>query len=130
MEFDLSKVSPDLKELNPDIFRWQKDMPKKQSKYHNVRQTLDGMSFDSGKEAVDAQNFMLAVRAGEYIAYLHHVRFSLAGGIVYEADHVLINNDLTVDVFDSKGSNAVITKEYRLKRKLFRDRYKKEIREI
>ncbi len=128
MELDLSKVSDDVKVRNPNIFRDLKQ--KKPSKYRNVRVVSGDMSFDSGKEAVDAQNFMLAVRAGEYIAYLHHVRFPLPGSISYIADHVLINNDLTVSIFDSKGAKAVITKEYRLKKKLFAERYGKEIQEI
>jgi hypothetical protein len=87
------------------------------------------MSFDSGKEAADAQKFMLAVRAGEYIAYLHHVRFPLRAGIVYEADHVLITLKAEVEVYDTK-TEGTKTQSYRMKRKLFRERYGMEIREI
>ncbi len=127
MEFDLSNVSNDIKKLNPGVFQ---EVQKKPSKYRNVRVAMDGMSFDSGKEATDAQNFMLGVRAGEWIAYLHHIRFPLPGRTYYEADHVLINNDLTISVYDSKGPEAVITKEYRLKKKLFAEKYGKEIEEV
>ena len=131
VENDLTQVSDDVKKMNPDIFRWEADKKKKKpSKYRNVRTMMDGMSFDSGKEAVDAQKFMLAVRAGEYIAYLHHVRFPLPGRTYYEADHVLINNDLTVSVYDSKGPEAVITPVFKLKKRLFSERYHKEIEEI
>ncbi len=128
---DLTQVSEDIKKLNPGIFRWEADEKKKKpSKYRNILTKMDGMTFDSGKEATDARNFMLAVRAGAYIAYLHHVRFPLTAGIVYEADHLLIENDLTVSVYDSKGPDAVITKEYRLKKKLFKEKYGKEIEEV
>ncbi len=130
MDFDLSKVSPDIKDLNPHIFNSPEEAPRKPSKYRNVRTSMEGMSFDSGKESVDAQKFILGVRAGEWIAYLHHVRFSLPGGIHYEADHVLINNDLTVSVYDSKGGTGTITREYLLKKKLFKEKFGIEIKEI
>jgi len=91
---------------------------------------MDGMSFDSGKEAVDARNFMLGVRDGEWVAYLHHVRFPLPGNTYYEADHVLINKDLTVSIFDSKAVPQQSRREYKLKKKLFAEKYHKEITEI
>ena len=125
MEFDLSNMSDDVKLLNPELAKLE---IKKPSKYRNVRASMDGMSFDSGKEATDARAYMVGVKNGVWIAYLHHVRFPLAGGTYYEADHVLINNDLTVSVCDSKG--GIRTKEYRLKKKLFEERYHKEITEI
>lgn len=126
-DIDLSNLSDDFKRLNPGLVQMagEKNKP---SKYRNVRTTLNGMSFDSGKEAADAGNFQLGVQAGEWIAYLHHVRFPLPGGAYYEADHVLINTDLTVSVYDSKG--GIRTKEYRLKKKLFEEKYHKEIIEI
>jgi hypothetical protein len=122
--FDLSSVSEDVKRLNPDVF--QEEKPKKRSKYGNVRQG----DFDSGKEAEDAYKFMMAVRAGEYVAYLHHVTVSLPGNIKMELDHLLINNQLEVEVFDSKGGHATLTRDWKNKAKLFKATYGKEIRVI
>jgi hypothetical protein len=126
MDFDLSNVSEDIKRLNPDVFQ-QEEKPKKRSKYGNVGQDSAGMHFDSGKEAEDAHKFMMAVRAGEYIAYLHHVTVSLPGNIKMELDHLLINNQLEVEVFDSKGGNATVTRDWKNKAKLFKATYGKEI---
>ncbi len=127
---DLTKdMSDDVKRLNPELAAVMggSSQGQRPSKYGNVRTEMDGESFDSGKEATDAAKFKLAVRSGEYVAYFHHVRFPLQGGIWYEADHVLINNDLTVTVLDSKG---VLTKEFKLKRKLFREKYHHDIQVI
>jgi len=119
-------LSEDVRNLNPQ-FKEQK--PKKPSKYRNVRQTINGMTFDSKKEAEDAQNFMTAVWAGEYISYQHHVIFPLPGGINYEADHTLINKKLEVEVYDTKTLGTV-TKEFKLKAKLFREVYGRDIKLI
>lgn len=127
VDFDLSNVSEDFLSINPEL-REHLAKAKKPSKYRNVRASAKGMSFDSGKEAADAQKFLLGVRQGEWIAYLHHVHFPLPGKTYYEADHVLVNKDLTVSVYDSKG--GVRTKEYLLKKRLFKERYGNEIIEI
>jgi hypothetical protein len=129
MKFDLSEVSSDVKRLNPEVFQVEEE-PKKRSKYYNVRQKAAGMHFDSGKEAEDAQKFLMGVAAGEYIAYLHHVVVSLPGDIKMELDHLVINNRLEVEVFDSKGGKATLTRDWKNKAKLFRATYGKEIQII
>ncbi len=106
------------------------------NKHGNIQRLIDGETYGSGKEAVDAQNFRLAVKAGEYIAYLHHVRFPLLDdGTYYEADHVLINNDLTVSVLDTKAFNQktgkyLVTDKFSLKRRMFRQKYHQDIKLI
>ena len=129
MEFDLSNVSPEVRQLNPGVFQ---EVPKKPRKYHNVPRLMDGMSFDSGKEATDARDFMTAVAGGAYIAYLHHVTVKLPGNITMELDHVLINNQFEVEIFDSKSSDgeATATRDWKNKAKLFEETYGKKIKII
>ncbi len=129
---ELSNVSDEVKALNPDMFP---PVEKKPSKYRNVPVKLDGMSFDSGKEAVDAGKFALGVRAGEWIAYLHHVRVKLPGNILMELDHVLINKQFEVEVyetkaFDKKTGKPIMTQDWKLKAKLFEATYEKKIQII
>jgi hypothetical protein len=126
-DFDLSQVGDEVRRLNPDVFQ---EKPKKRSKYRNIRQEAAGMHFDSGKEAEDAYKFMVGVRAGEYLVYLHHVTVSLPGNIKMELDHLLINNQLEIEVFDSKGGDATVTRDWKNKAKLFKATYGKEIRII
>jgi len=119
-------------DLNAYFGRSGDEKPKR-SKEGNIQHVIDGERYGSGKEAVDAQNLRLAVKAGEYAAYFHHVRFRLLDdGTYYEADHVLINNDLTISVLDSKAFDVKTgefrsTEKFRLKRKMFMQKYGHDI---
>lgn len=110
--------SKDVVNLNPELAAPAQG---KRRKYGNVPVG----TFDSGKEYRDWQQLILETKAGEHIAIFHHVRFPLQGGIIYEADFMVLENDLSVRVLDSKGGPQ--TREFRLKRKLFRERYSQEI---
>lgn len=102
---------------------------KKQSalKYHNRRMEYGGRIFDSQREANRAADLELMVRAGEIAKVLYQVPFELPGGVMYKADFVRLNMDGTWSVEDAKG---VRTKEYRIKAKLFHERYGREIVEV
>ena len=81
----------------------------------------------SVKEAKRAGELDLMVKAGEIVAWFAQVRFPLARGIAYVADFVILHNDLTVHIEDTKG---IRTKPYRMKARLFEERYSQKIVEI
>jgi hypothetical protein len=101
-----AKNNPDLIKRNPELnsLLHSGEMPAGVSKYRNVRtKDPDGEVYDSGKEAADAVKFAQAVKAGEYVLYAHHVRVTLPSGNKLELDHVLINNQFQVEVYDTKA---------------------------
>lgn len=117
-------VSEDVAELNPDLI----GMPSQKSpKYHNRRVTLEGMTFDSGYEATKAQERLAMLRAKELLTLAFQVAFPLAGGSEYVADFVSLDKNLVIHIEDAKGYK---TKEYKLKRKLFKERYGRDIEEV
>ena len=105
---------------------------KKPSKYHNEKVTVDGITFDSQKEANRYQELLLEKLAGIVLEIELQPKFVLQEGyrdprtlkwvrpIVYIADFRVTYADGRVVVIDTKGFR---TKEYRLKKKLFRRRY-------
>jgi hypothetical protein len=101
----------------------------KGSKWHNKpAKSLEGETFDSGKEADDALKFTQAVQAGFYRAYLHHVVVELPGGVKMELDHLVLNKKLQVEVYDSKlldkaTGKFICTPEWRNKKKQFEEIY-------
>ena len=124
LDIDTLRANPDIARLNPGL---QAPEPPKRSKFGAVRTTYKGRVYDSKREAVRAQELDLAQAAGAVLAWFPQVRFPLSAGIVYVADFVVILADWTVVVEDVKGHR---TKEYKLKRRLFRERYRREIVEI
>ena len=102
------------------------DKPR-QSKYRNVRTAYAGKVYDSKREAQRAAELDLLIKAGEIAGKLEQVPFALPGGVVYRADFVVLRNDGTWYVEDAKG---VRTKEYKIKARLFAERYGQEIVEV
>ena len=98
------------------------------SKYHNARTEARGMTFQSGHEAAIIGALIVAEehQAGVFALRLQ-VRFPLSKKIVYVADAVYLDEKLEVHVLDAKG---VKTREYQLKKKLFRERYGRDIEEV
>lgn len=95
-------------------------------KYRNNPTFYNGREYQSGKEARYAQGLDLRQKAGDIVAWFPQVRFALEGGIVYVADFVILSLD-NWEVHDAKGYK---TPEYKLKRKLFKARYGREIIEV
>lgn len=97
------------------------------SKYRNIKAEVDGIRFDSLKEARRYQELKLMERAGEIKDLQLQVKYVLVptqkieGKVVerelsYRADFVYFNNEIRQTVVeDVKG---VKTKEYRIKKKL------------
>ena len=117
--------SADVLKLNPQLVGEVQAVPA--SKYRNTRTESNGMKFQSGKEAAGVATLILLEEQKQIFALRLQVRFPLAGGIIYTADAVYLDDKLEVHVVDFKG---FATKEYRLKKKLFRAKYGKEIEEI
>lgn len=106
-------------------------------KYHAKRTRLDGLTFDSQKEAQRYAELKLLERAGQIHSLRRQVKYELIpaqkihGRTVeracsYIADFVYEENGQTV-VEDVKGFR---TKDYLIKRKLMLERYGVSVREI
>ena len=101
--------------------------PKKRSKYGAVATYVDGIRFDSRKEAARFMALKVLKDAGEVLWFARQPRFALPGGVEYVADFVVVWNDGGVTVEDVKG---VKTKEYRLKKRQVEALYRVTITEV
>lgn len=104
--------------------------PAKRSKYGNIKTEVDGIKFDSQKEADYYCQLKLLKQAGEIRDIGLQQRYELQPGfkkngksyqpITYIADFVITNNDGTTEVIDVKG---VETQVFKIKQKLFEYMY-------
>ena len=108
-------------------------------KYHNRKTTVDGIAFDSKREAIRHQELRLLEKAGEIGNLRRQVKYELIPAqydrrtgklleraVSYVADFVYETDGFTV-VEDVKG---VRTKEYIIKRKLLLYRHGLRIQEV
>lgn len=105
-------------------------LPGKKSKYRNVKTTVDGIKFDSKKEAEYYCKLKLLKQVEEIKDFGLQQRYELLPtfkkngttyrSITYVADFVITNNDGTTEVIDIKG---VETKDFKIKKKLFEYMY-------
>lgn len=107
---------------------------KPSSKYHNVRTEVDGVRFDSRKEARRFVALCVAEQEGAIADLRRQVRYDLhaIGGLkvaTYVADHVYIEDCRTV-VEDVKSSATRKLPMYRLKKRWMFAEYGIEIREV
>jgi len=113
--------SKDVIALNPELIKEMPVVPA--SKYRNAQAEAHGMRFDSGKEAAGVSNLILLEKQRKVFALRLQVRFPLAGNTIYVADAVYLTlgeNGLEIVVWDSKGFETPI---WKIKRKLFKERY-------
>lgn len=104
--------------------------PPKKHKYNATKAIVDGIQFDSKREAEFYCELKLRVRAGEVKSFDLQPEFILQEGyvrngrkirpIVYRADFRIHYCDGRVEVVDTKGYR---TKEYKLKKKLLLAKY-------
>ena len=103
------------------------------AKYGNTKVNVDGVPFDSKREAARWKELRLMERAGEITALRRQVRFELIPkqdgerAVSYVADFVYRDKDGREIVEDAKGTR---TREYIIKRKLMLWRHGIKIREV
>ena len=104
------------------------------SKYGNEKTTVDGITFDSKREAQRWQELLLMQRAGEITGLARQVRIELIPktklyrATSYLADFVYFDKRTGKTVYeDAKGMQTDV---YRLKKKLLYWRHGIEIREV
>ena len=88
------------------------------SKYRNRKTELDGVTYDSKKEARRAAELNLMLKNGEIITLARQVRFRLTKGIEYVADFVYTTKDGEQIIEDVKGMKTDV---YKLKKKLMKE---------
>ena len=131
---DLSTLreNPDLVRLNPEVFSAPETGDKKatRGKYRNVRTVYKGREYASKREAKRAQELDELELAFEVVAWFPQVPFRLAGGIKYVCDFLVVLPNGTWRAEDVKSPATRKIGTYRLKRKLFKDRFGFEIVEV
>lgn len=113
--------SEDVLKLNPGLRQAE---TKPASKYGNARAEAKGLRFQSGHEAAEISKLILLDERHLIFSLRLQVRFPLAGENTYVADAVYLDENLEPHIIDCKGFQ---TKEFKIKAKLFREKYKKEI---
>ena len=101
--------------------------PQKESKYHNKHVTVDSINFDSQREADYYCELKLRLKAGEIKGFCRQAEFILAPNLRYKADFVVFNNDGTSEIIDVKGMQTDV---YKLKKKVFEDKFDLKIKEV
>ena len=105
---------------------------KRTRKYGNEPTYIDGIRFDSKHEAMVYKDLMFRVKAGELKCVIRQVRFDLAWQerLQYVADFVTILPDMKVEVLDAKSEATRKNKVYVIKKKLMREVWGIEIKEV
>lgn len=108
-------------------------LPKKRNKYNAQKTVVDGITFDSRKEADYYCQLKILKRAGEIKDFGLQQRYELQPtfkkngtthrSITYVADFVVVNNDGTTDVIDVKAARSFKTDVYKIKKKMFEYKY-------
>lgn len=117
----------------------------KESKYHNIKTEVNGIKFDSKKEAKRYLEMMARQEAGEIDDLRIQVNFTLQEGytkpngervraIVYKADFTYKKRDgnggYTLYIVEDVKSKATKTRTYEIKKKLMREKFRIEVQEV
>ncbi|MES9841204.1 MAG: DUF1064 domain-containing protein [Candidatus Thiodiazotropha endolucinida] len=89
-------------------------------KYNAKPTVVDGIRFDSKKEAGYYSQLKLRVRAGEVVTFLRQVPIHLPGNTKLVVDFLEFHSDGTAHLVDVKGKE---TETFRLKRRQVEDLY-------
>lgn len=98
----------------------------KRSKYNNKKTWVDGICFDSQKEADFYQELKLLQQAGEIKGFCRQPEFILVDGdvehraITYKADFIIFHHDGIFEIIDVKGYES---EQWKRTEKMFRLRY-------
>lgn len=99
----------------------------KRSKYGATAVHVDGIRFDSKREARVYERLKRLRELGEVDRFHRQVVFDLPGGVIYRLDFLVIFADGRIGHWDAKG---VETKEFKIKRRLVRATYGVEIESV
>lgn len=102
----------------------------RRNKYGNRRAEVDGIRFDSQKEARYYEELMLRYRAGDLKLVLLQVPFILPGPVRYYADFLTIDNDGRFEVIDVKSEATRKNRVYINKKKQMKAVWGIEIKEV
>jgi hypothetical protein len=93
-------------------------------KYFAKQTELDGIKFDSKKEANYYKELKLRVKSGEVLFFLRQTPFHLPGNVKYSVDFQEFHADGTIHFVDVKGMK---TEGFILKKKMVENLYPVEI---
>lgn len=99
----------------------------KRHKFSASPTTVDGIKFQSKREASRYQKLLLAQRAGEVVFFIRQPRFDLPGPTFYYADFLVFWADRTVSIEDVKGHK---TDTYKIKKRQVEALYPVKITEL
>lgn len=102
----------------------------RRAKYGNARTVVDGVRFDSKKEAARYETLKRLKEAGEVLWFATQPQFVLEGGVVYRADFVVAWKGGRVSVEDVKSEATARDKSYRIKKKQVEARYGIRVEEV
>lgn len=103
---------------------------KRRNKYGAERVELDGIRFDSKREAAFYSELTMRQGAGD-IRYFHRQPiFDLPGGVRYVCDFLLVHNDGAIEYVDTKSPATAKDKTYRVKKKQTEAIYGITIKEV
>lgn len=96
---------------------------RKANKYHvspKADRTVDGITFDSKKEAKRYKDLCFLKQVGDVLTFIPQVPFRLPGGVRYVVDFLVFWADGRVTFEDVKGYR---TPEYKAKKRMVEDLY-------
>ena len=99
----------------------------RKSKYGANKVEIDGIKFDSKKEADYYSKLKLRLAAKDIKGFCRQPEFILAPNLRYKADFIIFNNDGTSEIIDVKGMQ---TQVYKDKKKVFEDKFNLKIVEV
>ena len=104
----------------------------RRNKYGNRRVQIGNRWFDSVHEAQVYEELMLKVRSGELRCVICQVRFDLLyhEKLQYVADFLTLDNNMQAEVLDAKSEATRQNRVYQIKRKLMKEQWGIEIREV
>jgi hypothetical protein len=120
-------------EYNKFLERNNKTSPEpkeKKSKCNNKKIKIDGHTFDSIKESEYYQELKLRLKANDILGFCIQPIFILSNSISYRPDFIVWNFDGTTEIIDVKASKNFKTDVYKIKKKLFEEKFKLKIKEV
>ena len=97
------------------------DKPKKRNKFNAVKKEIDGITFDSAKEAKRYSELKFMVSAGQISDLECHPKYELYAGITYKPDFRYIENGKTV--CEDVKSKPTKTRDFIMRWKMAKELY-------